>query len=68
MSEANKREASYILGHSEAEIPRLQAQAKYLLPITRIIRLRSWQTKVALDELRFSRKLSEVLVDDFNRR
>ena len=68
MSEANKREASYILGHSEAEILRLQAQAKNLRPITRIIRLRSWQTTVALGELRFSRKLSEVLVDDFNRR
>ena len=68
MSEASKREASYILGHSEAEILRLQAQAKNLRPIARIIRLRSWQTTVALGELRFSRKLSEVLVDDFNRR
>ena len=34
MSEANKREASYILGHSEAEILRLQTQAKILRPIT----------------------------------
>ena len=34
MSEVNKREASYILGHSEAEILRLQAQAKILRPIT----------------------------------
>ena len=34
MSEANKREASYILGHSEAEILRLQTQANILRPIT----------------------------------
>jgi ubiquinone/menaquinone biosynthesis C-methylase UbiE len=34
MGEANKREASYILGHSEAEIIRLQTQAKILRPIT----------------------------------
>jgi len=34
MSEANQREASYILGHSEAEIIRLQTQAKILRPIT----------------------------------
>jgi len=34
MSEASKREASYVLGHSEAEILRLQTQAKILRPIT----------------------------------
>ena len=34
MGEANKCEASYILGHSEAEILRLQAQAEILRPIT----------------------------------
>jgi ubiquinone/menaquinone biosynthesis C-methylase UbiE len=34
MSEADKREANYILGHSEAEILRLQTQAKILRPIT----------------------------------
>ena len=34
MSETNRREASYILGHSEAEIIRLQTQAKILRPIT----------------------------------
>jgi len=34
MSEANKHEASYILGHSEAEILRLQTQANILRPIT----------------------------------
>ena len=34
MGEANKCEASYILGHSEAEIIRLQTQAKILRPIT----------------------------------
>ena len=34
MIEADKREASYILGHSEAEITRLQTQAKILRPIT----------------------------------
>lgn len=34
MSEANKRAASYILGHSEAEIIRLQTQAKILWTIT----------------------------------
>ena len=34
MSEANKGEATYILGHSDAEILRLQTQAKILRPIT----------------------------------
>jgi ubiquinone/menaquinone biosynthesis C-methylase UbiE len=34
MSEANTHKASYILGHSEAEITRLQTQAKILRPIT----------------------------------
>jgi len=34
MTEANKREAIYILGHSEAEILRLQTQARILRPIT----------------------------------
>lgn len=34
MSEANTHEATYILGHSEAEIIRLQTQAKILRPIT----------------------------------
>ena len=34
MSEANKLEATYILGHSEAENLRLQTQAKILRPIT----------------------------------
>ena len=34
MSETNTREARYILGHSEAEIIRLQTQAKILRPIT----------------------------------
>lgn len=34
MSEANKLEASYMLGHSEAEIIRLEMQAQILRPIT----------------------------------
>ena len=34
MSETHKREASYILDHSEAETIRLQTQAKILRPIT----------------------------------
>jgi ubiquinone/menaquinone biosynthesis C-methylase UbiE len=34
MSEATKIEASYFLGHSDAEILRLQTQAKILRPIT----------------------------------
>jgi ubiquinone/menaquinone biosynthesis C-methylase UbiE len=34
MSEATKLEASYFLGHSDAEILRLQTQAKILRPIT----------------------------------
>ena len=34
MSETNQHEAGYILGHSEAEILRLQTQAKILGPIT----------------------------------
>jgi ubiquinone/menaquinone biosynthesis C-methylase UbiE len=34
MSEANKLEASYFLGHSDAENLRLQTQAKILRPIT----------------------------------
>ncbi len=34
MSEANQREVSYVFGHSEAEISRLQTQATILRPIT----------------------------------
>ena len=34
MSEANQREVSYVFGHSEAEINRLQTQATILRPIT----------------------------------
>jgi ubiquinone/menaquinone biosynthesis C-methylase UbiE len=34
MNEANKLEAGYFLGHSDAEILRLQTQAKILRPIT----------------------------------
>ena len=50
MNEANKREASYILGHSEAEIIRLQTQAKISDVVLNVAAIFEWCNTKPLSE------------------